>query len=46
VDIPGIPTRKMWFDPDVNLGAGNYQGVEYGTLPSARSIGLNLSLSF
>jgi TonB-linked SusC/RagA family outer membrane protein len=46
VDIPGIPTRKMWFDPDVNLGAGNYQGVEYGTLPSARSIGLNLSVSF
>ena len=46
IDIPGIPTRKMWFDPDVNLGAGNYQGVEYGTLPSARSIGLNLNLSF
>ena len=46
INIPGIPTRKMWFDPDVNLGAGNYQGVEYGTLPSARSIGLNLNLSF
>ncbi len=46
IDIPGIPTRKMWFDPDVNLGAGNYQGVEFGTLPSSRSIGLNLSLSF
>jgi TonB-linked SusC/RagA family outer membrane protein len=46
INIPGIPTRKMWFDPDVNLGAGNYQGVEYGTLPSARSIGLNLSVSF
>ena len=46
IDIPGIPIRKMWFDPDVNLGAGNYQGVEFGTLPSSRSIGLNLSLSF
>ena len=46
IDIPGIPTRKMWFDPDVNLGAGNYQGIEFGTLPSSRSIGLNLSLSF
>lgn len=45
-DIPGVPSRKMWFDPDVNLGAGNYQGIEYGTLPSARSIGLNLNLSF
>lgn len=46
IDVPGIPTRKMWFDPDVNLGAGNYQGIEYGTLPSTRSIGLNLNLSF
>ena len=46
MDVPGVPTRKMWFDPDVNLGAGNYQGVEYGTLPSTRSIGLNLNLSF
>lgn len=46
MNVPGVPTRKMWFDPDVNLGAGNYQGVEYGTLPSARSIGLNLNLSF
>ena len=26
--------------------SGNYQGVEFGTLPSSRSIGLNLSLSF
>lgn len=46
MDIPGVPSRKMWFDPDVNLGAGNYQGIEYGTLPSTRSIGLNLNLSF
>lgn len=46
IDVPGVPTRKMWFDPDVNLGAGNYQGIEYGSLPSARSIGLNLNLSF
>lgn len=46
VDVPGVPSRKLNFDPDINLGAGNYQGVEYGTLPSTRTIGLNLKLSF
>jgi hypothetical protein len=46
LDINGIPKRKMNFDPDIQLGAGNYQGVEYGSLPSTRSLGLNLQLSF
>jgi TonB-linked SusC/RagA family outer membrane protein len=46
LDIPGIGTRKMWFDPDMSLGNGNWQGVEYGTLPSTRSIGLNLKITF
>lgn len=46
LDIPGIGKRTMNFDPDINLGNGNYQGVEYGTMPSTRSIGLNLKLSF
>lgn len=46
LDIPGIGKRKMNFDPDINLGAGNYQGIEYGNLPSSRSIGLNLKLNF
>lgn len=46
MNIPGIGERKMEFDPDINLGAGNYQGVEYGTMPPVRSIGLNLKLSF
>ena len=46
LDIPGLGKRTMWFDPDVNIGNGNFQGVEYGTLPSNRSIGLNLKLSF
>lgn len=46
MDIPGIAKRKLPFDPDVTLGSGNYQGVEYGTMPSTRSIGLNLKLSF
>ena len=46
LDIPGVSQRTMQFDPDINLGAGNYQGVEYGNLPSTRSMGLNLKLSF
>ena len=46
LNIPGLGTRKMWFDPDMSLGNGNYQGVEYGTLPATRSLGLNLQLTF
>ncbi|MCP9237106.1 SusC/RagA family TonB-linked outer membrane protein [Lewinella sp. JB7] len=46
LDIPGIPERTMNFDPDIQLGAGNYQGVEYGSLPSTRTIGVNLQLGF
>ncbi len=46
MDIPGIKKRKMNFDPDVNLGAGNYQGIDYGNLPTTRTIGLNVQLSF
>jgi hypothetical protein len=46
LDIPGIPERTMNFDPDIQLGAGNFQGVEYGNLPSTRTIGFNLQVSF
>jgi len=46
LDIPGLGTRKMWFDPDMSLGNGNFQGVEYGTLPATRTVGLNLQLNF
>ena len=47
LDLPGVPERRMNFDPDVSLGgAGNFQGVEYGNIPSSRSVGLNLKLSF
>jgi TonB-linked SusC/RagA family outer membrane protein len=46
MNIPGIGTRKMWFDPDMTLGNGNFQGVEYGTLPATRSIGVNLQVTF
>ena len=46
LDIPGLGKRKMTFDPDMALGNGNWQGISYGTLPSTRSIGLNLQLTF
>ncbi|MCW3117624.1 MAG: SusC/RagA family TonB-linked outer membrane protein [Chitinophagaceae bacterium] len=46
LNIPGLEKRKMWFDPDMTLGNGNFQGVEYGALPSTRSIGLNLQVTF
>ena len=46
LDIPGLPKRKMSFDPDMALGNGNWQGVSYGTMPSTRSIGFNLQLTF
>lgn len=46
LDIPGIGKRKMDFDPEVSFGNSNYQGIEYYNLPSTRSIGVNLKLSF
>jgi TonB-linked SusC/RagA family outer membrane protein len=46
LDIPGIESRKMWFDPDMSLGNSNWQGVEYGTLPSTRTLGANLKITF
>lgn len=46
LNIPGLGKRKMRFDPDMSLGNGNYQGIEYGTMPSTRSIGANLLLNF
>lgn len=44
--IPGLADRKMWMDPDMSLGNNNFQGVEYGALPSTRSFGLNLQVGF
>lgn len=45
-DLPGIDRRKANFDSEINLFNSNLQGLEYGTLPPTRSIGLNLKLSF
>ncbi len=46
LEIPGLAKRKMAFDPDMSLGNGNWQGISYGTLPSTRSLGFNLQLTF
>ena len=46
LDIPGLGKRTMWFDPDMSLGNSNFQGIEYGTLPSTRTLGFNLTLNF
>ncbi len=46
LDIPGLGKRKMQIDPDMSLGNGNFQGVQYGTMPSTRSLGFNLKLTF
>ncbi len=46
LNIPGLGTRKLQIDPDMSLGNGNYQGTQYGSLPSTRSLGCNLSLTF
>ncbi|MBI1770019.1 MAG: SusC/RagA family TonB-linked outer membrane protein [Bacteroidetes bacterium] len=46
LDIPGLGKRKMQIDPDMSLGNGNWQGVQYGSMPSTRSVGFNLKLTF
>ena len=46
LDIPGFGKRKMDFDPETSFGNSNYQGIQYYNLPSTRSLGLNLKLSF
>ncbi|PWJ55246.1 TonB-linked SusC/RagA family outer membrane protein [Dyadobacter jejuensis] len=34
------------FDPETTLGSGNIQGIESAQLPSVRSLGFNLNVSF
>jgi TonB-linked SusC/RagA family outer membrane protein len=46
LDIPGIGKRKLGIDPEASFGNSNYQGAEYFNLPTTRSMGLNLKLSF
>jgi outer membrane receptor protein involved in Fe transport len=44
--IPGMSKRKMWMDPDMSNGNSLFQGVEYGALPSTRTLGFNLKANF
>jgi TonB-linked SusC/RagA family outer membrane protein len=44
--IPGIGKRKMWMDPDMSNGNAAFQGVEYGAMPSTRTLGFNLKANF
>ncbi len=46
LDIPGLGKRKMWMDPDMSNGNASFQGVEYGALPSSRTLGFNLKVNF
>jgi TonB-linked SusC/RagA family outer membrane protein len=46
LSIPGLGKRKMWMDPDMSNGNGNFQGTEYGAMPSTRTLGFNLKASF
>jgi TonB-linked SusC/RagA family outer membrane protein len=34
------------FDPEIAIGTGNGGGIEYGSLPATRGMGVNLKLSF
>jgi len=38
-DVPG-------FDPESAGSTGNGQGIEYGSVPSFKSVGFNLSIGF
>ncbi len=46
LDIPGIGKRKMSFDPDMALNNNNFQGLEHFNMPSTRSIGFNVQMTF
>jgi TonB-linked SusC/RagA family outer membrane protein len=46
MDIPGIGKRKLQTDPEIIMGTGNMQGIEFINLPPTRSVGLNLKISF
>lgn len=38
--------KEAPFDPELVLGTGNAGGTEYNSLPSTRSVGVNLKLTF
>jgi hypothetical protein len=46
LDLPGIGKRKLDIDPEASYGNSNFQGVENYNMPTTRSMGVNLKLSF
>lgn len=44
MDLPGVKERKIPFDPEMSLGAGNVQGIESGMPPAIRSFGFNFKV--
>lgn len=39
-------SKTKGFNPEATYTTGNAQGIEYGTMPMLRSLGVNLNLSF
>ena len=46
LNIPGIGKRTLPIDPEAAIGSSNYQGIESGIVPTTRSLGINVNLSF
>jgi len=41
------PSSNKYVDPEINsFGTGNIQGIDFSNIPSVRSIGANLKLTF
>lgn len=41
-----IYSKTKGFDPEAAYTSGNAQGIEYGSMPSLRSLGFNINLAF
>ena len=42
-----VPSSNKFVDPEINsFGTGNVQGIDFSNIPSVRSIGANLKLTF
>lgn len=41
-----IHSNTKGFDPEAAYTSGNAQGIEYGSMPTMRSLGLNLNVAF
>ena len=41
-----IYSKTKGFDPEAAYTSGNAQGIEYGSMPTMRSLGFNINLAF